>query len=114
MRGKGRVERQVTIVRDHVLAGRSFASADELDTAFLAWVPVRRAITHRTHGEVIGVRARRDHAALGPVPARPYVVAARHLRHVGKGCLVAFEADRHSVPPARGFPPPPDEAVASP
>jgi transposase len=102
--GKGRVERQVTIVRDHVLAGRSFASADELDNAFLAWVPVRRATTHRTHGEVIGVRARRDHAALGPVPARPYVVAERHLRHVGKDCLVAFEANLYSVPAARVFP----------
>jgi hypothetical protein len=104
MWGKGRVERQVRIVRDHVLAGRSFASIDELDTAFLAWVPVRRAITHRTHGEVIGVRARRDHAALGPVPARPYVVADRHLRHVGKDCLVAFEANLYSVPAARVFP----------
>jgi len=37
--GKGRVERQVTIVRDHVLAGRPFTSLDELDRAFLAWVP---------------------------------------------------------------------------
>ncbi|MEU8364550.1 hypothetical protein AB0C27_51900 [Nonomuraea sp. NPDC048882] len=35
--GKGRVERQVSIVRDHVLAGRSFASLDELDHAFLRW-----------------------------------------------------------------------------
>ncbi len=102
--GKGRVERQVTIVRDHVLAGRSFASAGELDNAFLAWVPVRRGTTHRTHGEVIGVRARRDHAALGPVPARPYVVAERHLRHVGKDCLVAFEANLYSVPAVRVFP----------
>lgn len=62
--GKGRVERQVSIVRDHVLAGRSFASLDELDNAFLAWVPLRRRLTHRTHGEVIGVRARRDLMAL--------------------------------------------------
>jgi transposase len=54
--GKGRVERQVTIVRDHVLASRSFASLEELDAAFLAWVSVRRAVTHRTRGEVIGVR----------------------------------------------------------
>ena len=38
------------------------------------------------------MRARRDHAALGPVPARPYVVADRHLRHVGKDCLVALKA----------------------
>jgi len=102
--GKGRVERQVTIVRDHVLAGRSFTSLDALDRAFLAWVPARRATVHRTHGEVIGVRAGRDHAALGPVPARPYVVAGRHLRHVGKDCLVAFEANLYSVPAARVFP----------
>lgn len=101
--GKGRVERQVMIVRDHVLAGRSFSSLGELDQAFLAWVPARRRIVHRTHGEVIGVRAARDHAALRPVPARPYVVAERHLRHVGKDCLVAFEANLYSVPAARVF-----------
>ena len=91
------------IVRDHVLAGRSFASLGELDEAFLAWVPARRRTVHRTHGEVIGVRAQRDHAALGPGPARPYVVANRYLRHVGKDCLVAFEANLYSVPAARVF-----------
>lgn len=32
--GKGRVERQVTIARDHVLAGRGFASLADLDAAF--------------------------------------------------------------------------------
>lgn len=99
--GKGRVERQVTIVRDHVLAGRGFASIDELDAAFAAWVPQRRARTHRTHGEVIGVRAARDHAALRPIPNRPYVVADRHLRHVGKDCLVAFAGNLYSVPARR-------------
>lgn len=102
--GKGRVERQVLIVRDHVLAGRSFSSLDALDRAFLAWVPVRRATVHRTHGEVIGARAQRDHAALAPVPVRPYIVANRYLRHVGKDCLVAFEANLYSVPAARVFP----------
>ena len=96
--GKGRVERQVTIVRDHVLAGRGFASIAEMDAAFAAWVPHRRARTHRTHGEVIGVRAARDHAALRPLPARPYVVADRHLRHVGKDCLVAYAGNLYSVP----------------
>ncbi|MFI7231878.1 IS21 family transposase [Nonomuraea angiospora] len=102
--GKGRVERQVLIVRDHVLAGRSFASLDELDNAFLSWVPLRRRSVHRTHGEVIAVRARRDHAALRPIPVRPYLVTDRHLRHVGKDCLVAFEANLYSVPAARVFP----------
>jgi transposase len=35
---KGRVERQVEIVRSHVLDGRSFASLAELDAAFAAWL----------------------------------------------------------------------------
>jgi transposase len=81
---KGRVERQVEIVRSHVLDGRSFASLGELDAAFAAWLPIRRAQVHRTHGEVIGVRAQRDRAALGPLPEQPYVVCDRHTRRVGK------------------------------
>ena len=96
--GKGRVERQVLIVRDHVLAGRAFSSIEEMDAAFTAWVPLRRAKVHGTHGEVIGHRAVRDHMALRPLPPTPYVVAQRHLRHVGKDCLVAFDANLYSVP----------------
>ncbi|MHC3426826.1 IS21 family transposase [Streptomyces sp. DT18] len=96
--GKGRVERQVDIVRVHVLAGRAFSSLEEMDAAFMAWVPDRRSRTHRTHGEVIGNRAVRDHGALRPLPTAPYVVTQRHLRHVGKDCLVAFDASLYSVP----------------
>jgi transposase len=96
--GKGRVERQVNIVRDHVLAGRCFDSIAELDAAFTGWVPIRRAQIHRTHGEVIGVRAVRDHAALRALPPMPYVVADRHLRRVGKDCLVSFAASLYSTP----------------
>jgi hypothetical protein len=96
--GKGRVERQVLIVRDHVLAGRAFSSIEEMNAAFSAWVPLRRAKVHGTHGEIIGHRAVRDHVALRPLPPTPYVVAQRHLRHVGKDCLVAFDANLYSVP----------------
>ncbi|MFI7643531.1 Mu transposase domain-containing protein [Nonomuraea sp. NPDC049400] len=95
------MERQVAIVRDHVLAGRAFSSIEEIDAAFAAWVPLRRAKVHSTHGEVIGVRAVRDHTALRPLPAAPYVVAQRHLRYVGKDCLVAFDANLYSVPASR-------------
>ncbi len=105
--GKGRVERQVNIVRDHVLAGRAFSSIEELNAAFAAWIPLRRAKVHGTHGEVIGHRAVRDHMALRPLPATPYVVTQRHLRHVGKDCLVAFDANLYSVP-ARKVRPWPD------
>ncbi|WP_456340783.1 IS21 family transposase [Streptomyces mirabilis] len=95
--GKGRVERQVLIVRDDVLAGRAFSSVEEVDAAFTAWVPIRRAKVHGTHGEVIGHRAVRDHVALRPLPQIPYAVTQRHLRHVGKDCLVAFDANLYSV-----------------
>jgi hypothetical protein len=95
---KGRVERQVEIVRSHVLAGRSFASLGELDAAFAAWLPQRRAQVHRTHGEVIAVRAQRDRAALSPLPTQPYVVCDRHSRRVGKDALISFQASCYWVP----------------
>ena len=96
--GKGRVERQVAIVRDHVLVGRTFGSVAELDAAFAAWVPIRRGQVHRTHGELIGVRAAADHAALRPLPELPYLVCERHLRRVGRDCLISFAGSHYSVP----------------
>ena len=95
--GKGRVERQVLIAREHVLAGREFASLAELDAAFERWVPIRRGQVHRTHGQVIGVRAARDHAALGPLPARPLLVSESHLRRVGRDSMISFEGSSYSV-----------------
>jgi hypothetical protein len=62
------VERQVSIVRDHVIAGRSFDSIAELDGAFHTWLPIRRSQVHRTHGQIIAVRAEQDRAALAPLP----------------------------------------------
>lgn len=99
--GKGRVERQVLIVRDHVLSGRSFSSVEEMDAAFTTWVPQRRAQAHRTHQQIIGERAARDHMALKPLPETPYLVAERHLRPVDKDCLVAFGGNLYSVPARR-------------
>ena len=96
--GKGRVERQVVIVRDHVLAGRRFDSLAELNGAFTGWLTIRRAQVHRTHGQVIAVRAEVDLAALLPLPEQPYLVTDKHLRRVGKDCLVSFEASFYSVP----------------
>jgi len=100
--GKGRVERQVAIVREHVLAGRTFASLAELDAAFTGWVPVRRSQVHRTHGEVIGVRAERDRAALRPLPVREYRVVEAHLRRVGRDSLICFAGSNYSVPARAG------------
>ena len=95
---KGRVERQVRIVREHVLKGRTFDSLAQMDAAFMAWLPTRRAQVHRTHGQVISVRALGDRAALGPLPLTDYLVTERHLRSVAKDCLVSFESSLYSVP----------------
>ncbi len=46
------MKRQVTIVREHVIAGRSFDSVAEMDGAYLGWLPIRRRQVHRTHGKV--------------------------------------------------------------
>lgn len=86
------------IVRDHVIAGRTFDSITEMDGAFAGWLPIRRAQVHRTHGQVIAVRAEVDRAALRPLPELPYLVTDKHLRRVGKDCLVSFEASLYSVP----------------
>lgn len=96
--GKGRVERQVKIVRDHVLGGRVFSSLSELDKAFGQWVPIRRRQVHRTHGQVIGERAAVDHAALRRLPAGEFTVALGHLRRVGKDALISFAGSFYSVP----------------
>jgi len=95
---KGRVERQVSIVREHVLRGRDFESVAEMDQAFLDWLPFRRSQVHRTHGEVISVRADIDRAALLARPASEYCVTERHLRRVAKDCLISFEGSLYSLP----------------
>ncbi len=101
---KGRVERVVPLTREKVLAGRELATLEDHQAAWEAWLPVRRAQVHRTHGEVISVRAERDRAALQDLPDAPYVVCERHLRVVGKDALVSFEASLYSVPWAEVLP----------
>lgn len=96
--GKGRVERQVKIVRDHVLGGRVFRCLAEVDRAFGDWVPIRRAQVHRTHGQVVGARAVVDHAALRPLPGTSFEVNPGDLRRVGKDALVSFAGCLYSVP----------------
>ena len=111
--GKGRVERQVLIVRDHVLSGRAFISVEEMDAAFAAWLPHRRAQIHKTHREVIGERAARDHADLKPLPPTPYLVVERHLRPVA-ACVSSRRGTGTVCPPARTAARPPATSLPAP
>ena len=112
--GKGRVERQVNIVRNHVIAGRSFDSIRELDGAFDAWLPIRRSQVHRTHGQVIAVRAQADRAALRG-PAGPAVSGRREAPATGwEGLLDLFRGQlllgSGSAGPARATSPAADSS----
>lgn len=95
---KGRVERQVDVVRHGVLMGRDFDSLEAMQAGFDDWLPRRRTQVQRTHGEVIAARAELDRACLLPLPASDYHVSEVHLRSVAKDCLVSFESSLYSVP----------------
>ena len=85
--GKGRVERQVDIGREHVLAGRGFDSLAEMDAASAGWVPIRHGQVHRTHLDVIAQRAEVDRAAL--LALRAYVESSQADSGVSwVGCTV--------------------------
>ena len=63
----------VELTREKVAAGRDFATLEEWQAAWEEWLPMRRAQVHRTHGEVIAVRAEAR-------PRRPAAPARRALR----------------------------------
>ena len=56
---------------------------------------------HGTHGEVVAVRARRDHAALLALPPTGYLVVERTSRVVARDGFFSFEGRRYQVPNAR-------------
>jgi len=99
---KGKVESDVPYVRERLLRAHSFASYEHANRAWASWnEDIARARVHGTHGEVVAVRAERDRAALGPVPAAPYLVVERTTRVVARDGLLSFEGRRYAVPHAR-------------
>jgi hypothetical protein len=77
--GKGRVERQVLIVRDHVIAGRASTRLPSWTAPSKPGCRSARAQVHRSHGQLIGVRAEADRTAFSPMPVQPYLVAEKHV-----------------------------------
>ncbi len=61
-----------------------------------AFLLSRRPV-HRTHGQVIGVRAEPDRAALQPLPPTGYQVVDRHLRRGGR--TVSSRSSPPATPP---------------
>ena len=91
--GKGRVERQVRIVRDHVIAGPDASTRSPTSTARSR--PGCRSAGARSTAPT----ARSSPSAPSrtgprcePLPDQPYLVTEKHLRRVGRDCLISFEA----------------------
>ena len=100
-RTKGKIERGVGYVKHNALAGRSFASFEELQRHLAKWmVEVADRRIHGTTRERPAVRFERDERqALRPLPARPLAVRTRRLkRRVSADCFVDIDTIRYSVP----------------
>ena len=95
---KGKVESDVPYVRERLLRGHCFADYEQANRD---WRELERGVArqrvHGTHGEVVAARAERDRAALGPLPAIPYLVVARTQRKVARDGLFSFEGRRYMV-----------------
>jgi DNA replication protein DnaC/transposase len=75
---KGKVEHDVSWVRERLFRGHSFTSYEEANVGWLSWnEDIARQRVHGTHGEVVAVRAQRDHAALLPLQPTAYLVVDR-------------------------------------
>jgi transposase len=100
-RTKGKIERGVGYVKHNALAGRSFASFEDLQRHLARWmIEVADERIHGTTKEKPIVRFERDErAALRPLPTRPLPVRTRRLtRRVSADCFVDIDTIRYSVP----------------
>jgi transposase len=100
-RTKGKIERGVGYVKHNALAGRSFASFEELQRHLAKWmVEVADRRIHGTTKEQPAIRFDRDERqALQPLPIRPLVVRTRRLkRRVSADCFVDIDTIRYSAP----------------
>ena len=99
---KGKVEHDVSWVRERLLRGHSFTSYEEANIGWASWnEEVARQRVHGTHGEIVVVRARRDHAALLALPPTSYLVVERTSRVVARDGFFSFEGRRYHVPDAK-------------
>jgi transposase len=100
-RTKGKIERGVGYVKHNALAGRSFASFEELRRHLANWmVAVADQRVHGTTRERPAVRFERgERRALRPLPPRPLAIRTRRLkRRVSTDCFVDIDTVRYSVP----------------
>lgn len=88
---KGKVESDVPYVRERLLRAHRFSSYEQANTAWEDWnEQIARKRVHSTHGEIVAVRAQRDHAALLALALFPYLVVERTTRIVARDGLFSW------------------------
>jgi hypothetical protein len=99
---KGKVESDVHYVRERLLRSHSFHSYEQANESWERWnEDVARERVLGTHGELVAVRAERDHSALLPLPPAPDLVTERTTRILARDGLLSFEGRRYAIPDAR-------------
>ena len=99
---KGKVEHDVSWVRERLLRAHSFTSYEQANIAWRQWnEDVARRRVHGTHGEIVAIRAQRDRAALLPAPPTSYLVVERTTRVVARDGFFNFEGRRYALPHAK-------------
>jgi transposase len=98
---KGKVEHDVSYVRERLLRAHSFTSYEQANIAWESWnEEVARQRVHGTHGEIVAVRAERDRSALLRLAPTGYLVVERTSRIVARDGFFSFEGRRYQVPDA--------------
>lgn len=99
-RTKGKVESGVKYVKRNFLAGKRFESLEHLNRELLGWCVDEadqriHGTTHRKPAEAFAEEAK----ALIPTTGHaPYMLIESISRTVARDCLVAYQANRYSVP----------------
>jgi transposase len=96
---KGKVESGVKYVK-RFLRGKEFTSLDNLNARLLDWIVTvaDQRVHGTTHRKPAEMFLEEKDLLLSVKDRRAYVLEERSLRYVPKDCLVAFQANRYSVP----------------
>jgi transposase len=97
---KGRVERQVSSIKNNFLNGREFTSVENLNKQLQVWVKERMGDKHpEDRTRTINSFYDEEHPKLLPLPQSPLWPRQIAYAKIGKQPYARFEGNRYSLPP---------------
>jgi len=97
---KGKVERQVPVVRQQLMAGRSYRTIDEANERALLWCceEIGRREHGTTHRKPYEVFLEEEQGQLLPLPEEPFELATWQPAKIHPDCHLVFEKSFYSAP----------------